>query len=69
MDREVAKTKNSSDVLCCEAKVSGSAFGKPSHANGTMSCYKYRLHKPRTLGSFKCFLKQSMLLTLNDKGG
>jgi hypothetical protein len=60
MSREVAETKIASDGLRYKAKVGGSPFGTPSHANGTMSCYKCGLHKPRALGSFKRLLNQSM---------
>jgi len=59
MSREVTETKIASDGLRYKAKVSGSPFGAASHANGTMSCMKCGLHKPRALGSFKRLLDKS----------
>lgn len=60
MSRQPTETKIDETGLRYKAKIGGSPFGAPSHANSSMSCYKCGKHKPRGLGSFKCLLNQSM---------
>ena len=60
MSREEV-TKIATDGLRYKSKKGGTPFGGSS-AMGTMSCYKCGLHKPRSLGTFKRLLNQSMFV-------
>jgi len=61
MSRQPAETKIDKTGLRYKAKVGGSPFGGSSPTS-TMSCYKCGLHKPRSLGTFKRLLNQSMFM-------
>jgi len=61
MSRQPAETKIDKTGLRYKAKVGGSPFGGSSPTS-TMSCYKCGLHKPRSLGTFKRPLNQSMFM-------
>lgn len=47
------ETKIDSTGLRYKSKVSGSPFGEQGSQQGTMSCFKCGLHKPRGLGSMR----------------